>query len=461
MTTTAPPVDRSTDTADPAAPGAPAGTTRRWQWFALAAICGLATALYAWRIGSEGWGNPYYAAAVRSMSQSLTNFLFGSFDPVGVVTVDKPPMAFWPMVASTALFGYHGWSVLLPQVVEGVAAVFLLHRTVRRWAGENVALLAALVLTLTPVTVAINRNSNPDTAMVLLLVADAYAFTRSVEAGPSRRGATGWLALAGFFLGLGFVTKMLQPWIVVPAFALAYLVGARASMVRRVVDLLVAGVVLLASSMWWVVLAAVWPSPKPYIGGSTDGTVLNLVFGYNGFGRILGQGFGRSGGMGGPAGPGGAPGGAPAGAPGGGMMVGPGGPGGFGGGRGGGFGGGSGITRMFGEQVGGQISWLMPLCLLVLAVVAVTGVRRMRAGQPGDPTARAGWFLWGGWLLVTALVLSFAQGIFHPYYTTQLAPAVAALTAAGLPVLWRHYRRPGGYGWLLLPVAVVATAGHG
>ncbi|GDY30292.1 ArnT family glycosyltransferase [Gandjariella thermophila] len=452
-----------------ASPQAPATVDPRWHRIALAAICALAAVLYAWRIGSEGWGNPYYAAAVKSMSKNLTNFVFGSFDPAGVVTVDKPPMAFWPMVASTAIFGYHGWSVLLPQVLEGVAAVALLYAAVRRWAGTNVALLAALVLAVTPVTAAINRDSNPDTAMVLLLVAAAYAFTRAVDPRAGRGAATRWLALAGVFLGFGFVTKMLQAWIVVPAFALAYLVGVRTSIGRRVVDLLLAGVAMLVASMWWVALVAVWPSPKPYIGGSTDGTVLNLVFGYNGFGRILGQSFGRAGGGRGGA-PGGLPGG-PGGPAGAGVPGGPGGgsgSGGFGGG-GGPFGGGAGITRMFGEQVGGQISWLLPLCLLVLVVAAVAGLRRTRAtvpgahdrlnpGQPDGAHERAGWFLWGGWLLVVGVVLSFAQGIFHPYYTTEMAPAVAALTAAGVAVLWRSYRRPGGTAWLLLPGAVVLTA---
>ncbi|MGH3797615.1 MAG: glycosyltransferase family 39 protein [Pseudonocardiaceae bacterium] len=425
----------------------------RWRRFALAAICLTATVLYAWRIGSEGWGNVYYSAAVKSMSSSLTNFVFGSFDPLGVVTVDKPPMAFWPMVLSATVFGYHGWSLLLPQVVEGVAAVFLLYATVRRWAGENTALLAALVLALTPVTVAINRDTNPDTLMVLLLVAAAYAFTRSVQRTTGLAGATRWLLLAAVLLGFGFVTKMLQAWIVVPAFGLAYLVGAAAPMRRRVLDLLGAGAVLLAGSMWWVALVGLWPGPKPYIGGSTDGTVLNLVIGYNGLGRIFGPAFGRQV-VGGPAGGGGFGGGGPRG----------------GGARGfPGFGGGTGSTRMFGEQIGGQISWLLPLALLVLIGVAVAGVRRMRArgsgepvpgdSVPGDSVRRAGWFLWGGWLLLVGLVLSFAQGIFHGYYTTEMAPALAAVTAAGVAIMWRQYRRPGGYLWLALPAAVALTAG--
>ncbi|MGH3771581.1 MAG: glycosyltransferase family 39 protein [Pseudonocardiaceae bacterium] len=405
----------------------------------LGAICVVAGVLYGWGIGVEGWGNPYYSAAVKSMSVSLTNFVFGSFDPLGVVTVDKPPMAFWPMVLSVAVFGYHGWSLLLPQVLEGVAAVFLLHRTVRLWAGERVALLAALVFALTPVTVAINRDTNPDTLMVLLLVAAAYAFTRSVQRPLEPGRATRWLLLAAVFLGLGFVTKMLQAWIVVPAFALAYLVGSPAPARRRVLDLLGAGVVLLASSLWWVALVSWWPGPKPYIGGSTDGSELNLVIGYNGLGRIFGREVGREL-VGGSGGPGGAP---------------------FGGGRGG-FGGSAGITRLFGEQMGGQISWLLPLCLVVLAAVAIAGIRRMRSGLRGAPATdaarRAGWFLWGGWLLLVGLLLSYAQGISHSYYTTEMAPALAAVTAAGVAAMWRHYRRPGGYHWLLFPAAVALTA---
>jgi 4-amino-4-deoxy-L-arabinose transferase-like glycosyltransferase len=422
-------------------PGDAPADRGKWRAFALAAICAAAAVLYAWRIGSEGWGNPYYSAAVKSMSASVTNFVFGSFDPLGVVTVDKPPMAFWPMVASAAIFGYHGWSLLLPQVVEGVAAVWLLHRTVRHWAGEHVALLAALVLALTPVTVAINRDTNPDTLMVLLLVAAAYAFTRSVQQPLAVGKATRWLMLAALFLGLGFVTKMLQAWIVVPAFALAYLAGSVAPVRRRILDLLGAGAVLLASSLWWMALISFWPGPKPYIGGSTNGSVLSLVIGYNGLGRIFGRENGRAL-VNGPVHPGGA--GGPGAVP--------------WAGRGGGRGfGGSGITRLFGEQVGGQISWLLPLCLLVLVVVAISGMRRVRSGIPANRTCRAGWVLWGGWLLLVGLVLSFAQGISHPYYTTEIAPAVAAVTAAGMALMWRHYRRPAGHGWLLLPAAVTLT----
>ncbi|WP_327632899.1 glycosyltransferase family 39 protein [Kribbella sp. NBC_00482] len=396
----------------------------RWRIWALVAICLLAGLLYLWEIGGGQLGNTYYSAAVKSMTDSFSSFLFGSFDPYGVITVDKPPMALWPQVVSVLIFGFHGWSLLLPQVIEGVAAVFLLHRTVRLWAGENVALLAALIFALTPVTVVINRDNNPDTLLVLLLVGAAYAVTRSVQAASDRRRTT-WLLWCAFFVGCGFLTKMLQAWIVVPAIALAFLVGTTGPMKRRILDLLGAGGVLVVSSFWWVALHDWWPGSKPYVGGSADGSAWDLIVGYNGFGRIFG------------------------GDQGGGMVIGS--PNGET--KAGSFGGDPGLFRMFNDVVGGQISWLLPLALFVLAVVSVAGVRHRAVA---DPAGRAGWVLWGGWLLITALVFSFAKGIMHPYYTTAMAPAVAAICAAGVRVLWRWYR--GSAGWALLPVGIAITA---
>jgi 4-amino-4-deoxy-L-arabinose transferase-like glycosyltransferase len=401
---------------------------KRWPVWTLAVICLAAAVLYAWKIGDGQLGNTYYSAAVKSMTTSVSNFLFGSFDPYGVVTVDKPPMALWPQVVSVLVFGFHGWSLLLPEVLAGVAAVFVLHRTVRLWAGEGVALLAALIFALTPITVTINRTNNPDTLLVLFLVAAAYAVTRSIQAS-SARGRTTWLWWCAFFVGCGFVTKMLQAWIVVPALVLAYLVGTTGPVRRRLLDVLGAGVVLVVSSFWWVALHAIWPGDKPYVGGSKDGTAWDLIVGYNGFGRIFGDG--QSGGsvtvVNGKT------------------TVGS-------------FGGEPGLVRMFNELVGGQISWLLPLSLFVLAVVSVAGVQARVRKATGDPSGRAGWFLWGGWLLITAVVFSFAHGIMHPYYTTAMAPAIAALSASGIAVLWRWYRDSDSAAWLLLPLAIALTA---
>ncbi|MFJ9097782.1 ArnT family glycosyltransferase [Streptomyces sp. NPDC102405] len=409
-----------------AAPDSPADSeTRSWPaWAApaaLGAILLLAAVLYSWSLGSLGWANTYYSAAAKSMGKNWTNFLFGAYDPAGVVTVDKPPASLWPQVISSKIFGMHGWALLLPQVVEGVAAVFVLHRTVRRWAGEGAALLAALILTLTPITVAINRDNNPDTLLVLFLVTAAYTLTRALQA--QGRSATWWLCASGFLIGCGFLTKMLAAWMVVPAFAAAWLVGAAGPWAARLWRLLAAGAALLVSSMWWVAMVALWPGDHPYVGGSTDGSAWDLVVGYNGLGRVFGQD-----------------------STGGGNMM----------GAGATFGGGAGAGRLFGEQVAGQISWLLPGCAVALAVAVACAVLRRR-GRLSDDTvlASSGWVLWGTWLVVCGAVFSTQEGIFHPYYTTQLAPAIAAILGGLLTALTRLHRA--GNPWVA-PIAATVVA---
>ncbi|MDN3027536.1 glycosyltransferase family 39 protein [Streptomyces sp. S.PB5] len=411
---------------------------RPWPAYALIAILVLGTVLYGWVLWTDSWGNTYYTAAVKSMSSNFTNFLFGSFDPAGTVTIDKPPLALWPQVVSVKIFGFHQWSVLLPQVVEGVAAIFLLHRAVRMWAGEKAALIAALVFALTPVTVAITRTNNTDTMLVLTLVAAACTITRAIKAlEPHTR--TKWLLFTAFLIGCGFLAKMAAAYIVLPAFFAAYLAGSKAHWRRQVLDLAGAAVVLLASSLWWVAACGLWPGKKPYVGGSTDGTALDLILGYNGLGRVFG---GDGNGTGGAAATGGA-----------------GGPGGGGPGAGGAsFGGPPGAGRMFGDAVGGQISWLLPLALIALAFAALLGFRRLRRSDPADPAHRAGWVLWGGWLLVNALVFSNQKGVFHPYYTTLMAPAIGALVGAGTVWAFQKYQERHGLGRFMLPAGVAVTA---
>jgi 4-amino-4-deoxy-L-arabinose transferase-like glycosyltransferase len=418
----------------PASAGKPARpvTSRasRQQVWLLAGICALALVLYVWAIGASTFGDAYYSAAAKSMTLSLHNFLLDSYDPYGVLTIDKPPLALWPQAISALIFGFHSWALILPEVIEGVATVFLLHRTVRLWAGEKVALLAALLFALTPISVAINRDNNTDTLLVFWLVASAYALMRSIRA-DSDRGRTVWVLWCAFFIGCGFESKYLEAWIIVPGFALAYLVSSRSSVWRRIGDLLAGGVVLAVSSFWWPVLHDVWPGTRPYVGSSTDGSAMNLIFGYAGIGRITGAGESYNGsgitnealnlvGMGG---------------------------------------GNSGLSRMFDTVVGGQTSWFLPLALLTLAVMGVIGYRRLLLRIPGgDPVQLGGWILWASWLLVTGVVFSLAQGIWHPYYTSMLTPAIAAISAAGLALLWRMYHEDSGPRWLLLPAAVAVTA---
>ncbi|SFW49553.1 ArnT family glycosyltransferase [Amycolatopsis australiensis] len=377
---------------------------------AVGTVLAVAAVLWGWAIGSRPL-QPYYASAVHSMSHDVTAFFFAGFDPAGVVTVDKPPLAFWTQTLGVAVFGFHPWAIALVQVIEGVAAVFVLNRLVRRWAGPRTALLAAALFALTPVTAAINHDNLPDTLLVLLLLLAAYSVTRAIE-------DARWLSLAGVFVGLGFLTKMLAAWIVLPGLALAYFVAAPGSRGRRLARIGLAGGVTLVVSLAWPVVVSLWPGAKPFVGSTTDGSVWQLAFGYNGLTRLVGGTTGIGGGYGAAVGTA--------------------------------LGGGAGPLRLFNTEVGGQIAWLLPLAVTSLIVAAC----RARGAAP---QTKGGWALWGGWLVVGAAVFSFTGGIFHAYYTAELAPAIAALAAAGLVTAWEWFRA-GGRARFVLPAAVAGTA---
>ncbi|HEX4722599.1 MAG TPA: glycosyltransferase family 39 protein [Pseudonocardiaceae bacterium] len=366
---------------------------------ALAVLLIGTAALYLWDLGASGYANSFYAAAVQAGTQSWKALLFGSLDPGSAITVDKPPASLWIMALSGRIFGFNSWSLLAPQAIEGVLSVWLLFAAVRRWSGPAAGLVAGAVLALTPVAALMFRFDNPDALLVLLLVAGAYCVVRATE-----KASVGWLMLAGTALGFGFLTKMLQAFLVLPAFALVYLVAANTSLGRRVVHLLAGGLAVVVSAGWYVALVALWPAAsRPFIGGSTDNSLLQLALGYNGLGRIVG-GAGNGGGGGG-----------------------------FGGGGGNtSFGGATGITRLFGASMGTEISWLLPAALIGL----VAGLWFSRHAPRTDRT-RAAMLLWGGWLLVSGLVFSYMQGTIHPYYTVALAPAIAALVAIAGRELWR------------------------
>jgi 4-amino-4-deoxy-L-arabinose transferase-like glycosyltransferase len=361
----------------------------------LALLAGTAL-LYLVGLGASGWANSFYSAAVQAGSSSWKAFFFGSFDSSNFITVDKPPGSLWVMDISARLFGVNAWSILVPQALEGVAAVGLLYATVRRRFGAGAGLIAGMVLATTPVATLMFRFNNPDALLLLLLVAAAYAVTRAVEAASVR-----WLVLAGALIGFGFLTKMLQAFLVVPGFGLVYLVYARATLRRRIVHLLAAAVAIVVAGGWWVAAVMLTPaSARPYVGGSTTNSVLQLAFGYNGFGRLTGNETGSVGG----------------------------------GGPGGSLWGATGLTRLFGSDMGGQISWLLPAALILGAATAWA----LRRGGRRVGGQRAQLLLWGSWLVVTGLVFSFGQGIIHPYYTVALAPAVGALVGIGAVSLWRR-----------------------
>ncbi|MGI5128722.1 ArnT family glycosyltransferase [Pseudonocardia sp. CA-107938] len=397
---------------------------------ALAALLLGTGVLYLWNLSANGWANDFYATAVRSMTLDWKAFFFASLDVGGTVTVDKPPAALWVMALSGRIFGFSSWSMLVPQALMGVATVALLYAAVRRVAGPRAGLIAGAVLALTPVAALMFRFNNPDALLVLLMVAAAYATVRAIE-----QGGTRWLLLAGFLLGFGFLAKMLQAFVVLPALALAFLVAAPTGIWKRVWQLLAAGGAVVVGSGWWIAIAELWPAAsRPYIGGSTTNSVLQLALGYNGLGRIFGGE--RGGGTRIEIGTGPAP------RPG--MVVfGPEGPMG-----GGGFGGEAGLQRLFNGEIGGQATWLLPAALVLLVAGSWLAWRHREV--------RGSLVLWGGWTVLTFLVFSLAEGIFHPYYTVALAPGIAALVGIGGALLWRERST-----WWVRGVLALVVAGTG
>ncbi len=376
----------------------------------------LAAVLNLWSLSRNGWANDYYAAAVRSMSTSWHNFFFGSFDASGVMTVDKPPLALWVQALSVRIFGYHSLSVLVPQALMGIASVALVYDLTRRVFGRAAGSVAGVVFALTPITVAISRHNNPDALLVLCSVGALWAIVRAFEDGRTR-----WLLLSGLLVGLGFETKMAVALMVVPGIAAAWLWFAPAGRLRAFKQLLAGGAVMAVAGLAWPV--AVWLTPaadRPWISGTADNSIWSLILNYNGLGRLDGQSGGPGGG-----GPGG------------------------GGGGGGVFGGSAGPLRLLNEALGGQAGWLLGFA--IVAIGAIAFVSRMRRDD-----RRGAWLLAvGGSFAITAVAFSFAQGIFHPYYVSLLAPFAAALIGAGTGLVLQGARGAAVFG----PLAVLAGAG--
>src|SRR5438552_2913964 len=269
-----------------------------WTRLSFAALMAVTFVLYVWGLDRNGWANAYYAAAVQAGTKNWKAFFFGSLDTSNFITVDKSPAFLWVMEISARLFGFNEWSVLVPQALEGVATVGIVFVAVRRWFGPAAALIAGAVVTLTPVAALMFRYDNPDALLVLLLTAGAYATLRGVESASLRR-STWWLVLAASLVGTGFLAKMLQAFLVVPVFILVYLIAGRPRLLQRIAQLAIAGVTLVIASGWWVAVVELWPAAdRPYIGGSQNNSLLNLIFGYNGFGRLTGNEAGSVGGLG-------------------------------------------------------------------------------------------------------------------------------------------------------------------
>ncbi len=378
---------------EPTAQGRP--REQVWAHPALALLLLATAAAYIWNLSASGDANSFYAAAVQAGTRSWKAFFFGSLDGSNFITVDKPPASLWVMALSGRIFGFSSASMLIPQALEGVAAVALLYAGVKRWFGAGAGLMAGAVLAITPVAALMFGFNNPDALLVCLLVAAAYCLIRALEGASTR-----WLLAVGTMIGFAFLAKMMQAFLVLPGFALVYLVAAPTGLRRRLGQLAGGGLAIVLSAGWWVAIVALWPTgSRPMIDGSSTNSILNLILGYNGLGRIFGSG-----------GPGG-------------------------GGGGANFSGPVGLLRLFNSEMGGQAAWLIPAALLALGLGLWS-----RRQAPRTDRARAAVMLWGSWLVVSGLVFSLSSGIIHTYYTVALAPAIAALVAIGAVSLWRRPR---------------------
>ncbi len=389
-------------------------TDAAWVRPALLTLLTLTAILYLWDLGASGWANSFYSATVQAGTKSWKAFFFGSSDSSNFITVDKPPASLWVMEISARIFGVNSWSILVPQALEGVATVGLVYLTVRRWFTAQAALLAGVVLALTPVAAMMFRFNNPDALLALLLTGSMYALVRGLE-----KAQTKWLVLAGTLVGFGFLTKMLQAFLIIPALAIVYLLAAPTGWWRRVWQVVVMGLSTLVAAGWWVAAVVLTPAAdRPYIGGSQNNSILNLIFGYNGFGRLTGSESGSVVGGGGTGSAG---------------QWGP-----------------TGFTRLFNSSFGDMASWLLPGALLMGAALLVFTLRARRTDRE-----RAALLLWGGTLVGIGLTISLGQGIIHPYYTVALGPPLAGLVGISAMALWQ--RRSRWMGRLCLAAGLLAS----
>lgn len=399
--------------------------TTLWHRLALALILMVSAFLNLIRLDQNGYGNTYYAAAVKSMLMNWHNFFFLSFDPGGFVSIDKPPLGFWLQAGSAWLFGFIGWSLLLPQALAGIGSVALLYVLVRRAFGPTVGVLAALALAITPVSIAAARNNTPDSLLVLMTLLATLVVSIAAETGRLR-----WLLLGAVLLGLGFNIKMFEAYLVLPALILLYLLAAPLPLRTRLLHLTLAALVLIIISFSWILAVDLTPvAQRPYVGSSATDSELNLALGYNGLNRITGMKLSNSeqastsGGFSQLV-----------------TLVGI---------------GETGLPspiRLLNKQLGGQIGWLLLLALGGLLVVW----RKWRLAGPFT-RQQQGLVLWGTWF-VTMFVF-FSVALFpHGYYLVMLAPAICALAGIGVLRLWEAYHQPGWRSWLL-PITLVVSAG--
>lgn len=399
-------------------------------------------------IGIEGYANTFYAAGVKSMMMNFKNFFFASFDPTGFVTIDKPPLGFWIQTIFAKIFGFNGWSLILPQALAGVFSVWILYYLVKRSFGGYAGLIAALCLAVTPIFVAASRNNTIDNLLVLSLLLGCWALFIAAEKGKFK-----YLVLSLVIVGIGFNIKMVESYMVAPAIYITYLMSSALPLKNRIKHLILGTIVLLVVSLSWAVIADAVPSEdRPFIGSSTNNTVMELIIGHNGLDRIglgsknIGRDQGKQGKlknsgnrtnskktqMGtvnkgvtngklaqyGTAGQSSN----------------------------------ASILRLFSKNnMSDQISWLLPLALIGFIVAAMEEKFRL----PFDNKRKLSLLLWFMWLLTEFIYFSFSKSITHTYYLTTMAPSIAALVGIGLTAMWKVFKENGWKKWILIAAFIV------
>lgn len=406
-------IDRAAPAARPVAPVAPTSRRARrplprrsrGERWALLVLLAAAAALYLVGIGGSGWANTYYTAAAQAGAQSWHALLYGASDAPASITVDKPPASLWLMGLSVRLLGLTPVAIVLPQALLGVATVATVHASVRRLASAPAALLAGAIVATMPVATLMFRYDNPDALLTALVALAAYATVRAVQEDRLR-----WPLLVGAAFGLGFLTKQLPAFLTLPGMGLGFLLAGPGGVLHRVRSLLVAGAAMVVAGGWWVALVELVPAAaRPYVGGSTTNSFLQLTFGYNGMGRIMG-------------------------------------------GSGNGAGRASDAARLITDASGQGVAWLLPAAVL-LAVAALVAGRR----APRTDAVRA--LLIGSLigLVLTVVAFSMMSGIYHSYYCVVMVPQIALLVAVGTAELWR--RRARASARAVLALALLVTAG--
>jgi 4-amino-4-deoxy-L-arabinose transferase-like glycosyltransferase len=426
-------------------------TLNLWEWVGLAIILILGAALRLWDLDKNGTGNPYYASAVRSMMMNWHNFFFVSFDPVGFVTVDKPPVSLWIQTAFSKLFGYRGFTLILPQVLEGLGTLTVVFYMVRRRFGAFAAQFAGLVVALSPVSVAVDRFNNTDECLVFILALAAWALIRAAETGSRKL-----LYLAMILVGIGFNTKMMAAFVALPVFYLVYLIGSPTSWFKRIYSLSTGTLILLIVALSWPLAVDLTPpEQRPFVGSTQDNSMISLSLGWNGFQRLLTRGRrgfppnGRGGNF---------------------PMTGtttpppPNSSATLGDAtnpdvaatsqamarrRNGGFmnNGTPGPLRLADRNMAGQVGWFIPLALLGF----YSASRRSRWTFPLGSNLQNLVF-WLGWIFIYGAVFSFMKGAMHPYYLVLMVPAIAALAGIGVQSIWKDYQE----GRIILPLLALA-----